>query len=345
MGALGPKSLTSALLFAAACARPGMPTALEHKGAPALPAPAAKPPTATSGAAQLQHSACKPAAAIQPIELPALSDRSSDNLRAWVAALAGPELRGREAGTNDALRAARGIAEQFARLGAHAPGEGGYCVEFSADGLRDQNVIAHLPPTTDGCRWIVLGAHYDALGVDQAGRVRPGADDNASGIAVMLEVARLVATSARRPRVGLVLAAFGAEEKDMLGSQAYVAHPSVPLDSVALMINVDMAGRRPGGRYPSIGWEASGPERRATAGLVRQASKRAQVGAIPMRLGDRGDSASFAPHVPTLFFSTAVHPDYHQPTDTPERVDYGQVERALRIVLEVVDAVACRLDR
>jgi putative aminopeptidase FrvX len=219
------------------------------------------------------------------------------------------------------------------------PNDDGYCQPFSADGYRDQNVIAHLNP--ERACFVVLGAHYDALGEDAAGRIRPGADDDATGVAVMLEVARLVATSARRPRAGLVLAAFGAEENGLVGSQAYVAQPTVPLERVALMVNVDMAGRRPGGRYPSIGWEASGPERRATAALVRRAADAVQVGAIPMRLGDRGDSASFAPHVPTVFFSTAVHPDYHQPTDTPERVDYGQVERALKVVLELIERVEC----
>jgi hypothetical protein len=338
MGALGTKSLSIALLLAVACARSELP-ALEHRPARAPASDGPRP--ATSALARIERSACSSAAGVEPIELPPISQGSAENLRAWVAALAGPELRGRRAGTADALRAARMIAEQFARLGASAPDADGYCVPFVVEQARDQNVIAHLPPKTEGCRWVVLGAHYDALGVDDAGRVRPGADDDASGIAVMLEVARLVASSLRRPAVGLVLAAFGAEEQGMLGSQAYVAQPSVPLRSVALMINVDMAGRRPGGRYPSVGWEASGPERRATATLVRLASKQARVGAIPMRLGDRGDSASFAPHVPTLFFSTAVHPDYHQPTDTPERVDYGQVERMLAIVLEVVERVAC----
>jgi hypothetical protein len=231
------------------------------------------------------------------------------------------------------------IADYFASIGAAKPSADGYCQGFAAEGYRDQNVVAHLHP--ERACFVVLGAHYDALGEDDAGRIRPGADDDATGIAVMLEIARLVAAERLVLRTGLVLAAFGAEEKGLVGSRAYVRSPSVPLDRVALMVNVDMAGRRPGGRYPSIGWEASGPDRRATATRVIRAAKRAQVGAIPMRLGDRGDSASFSPHVPTVFFSTAVHPDYHQPTDTPDRVDYGQVERALSLVREVLQSVEC----
>jgi hypothetical protein len=292
-------------------------------------------------------SSCAIARDLEAPEQPALSaqrEPSRANLRAWVETLAHPALRGREAGTPDARRAARLISEYLASLGADAPSGGDRCLPFSEAGLRDQNVVAHLPHASTAlppsCRWIVVGAHYDALGVDPRGRIRPGADDNATGVAVVLELARLVKSGARRPRTGLVLAAFGAEEKDLTGSRAYVAAPSVPLEEVALMINVDMAGRRPA-NIPSIGYEASGPERRTTAALVRRAAERSKVGAIAMLLGDRSDSASFSQRVPTLFFSTTVHADYHQPSDTPERVDYAQVERALSLVLDIVEHHPC----
>jgi hypothetical protein len=337
MGTLGPKSLSVALgLCAVACANSPAPPPIAIQASQPEARSAPEQPVVSS-----QRSTCATSGDAEPIALPARSETSAENLRAWVFALAGPELRGREAGTHDSKRAARSIADYFQAIGASPPDASGYCRAFAGEGYRDQNVIAHLAPSVPDCGWIVLGAHYDALGVDKSGNVRPGADDDATGIAVMLEVARLVVTGKRRPRPGLVLAAFGAEEKGLVGSQAYVSSPTVPLNRVALMVNVDMAGRKPGGKYPSIGWEPFGPNRRSTAALVRSAAMRVQVGAIPMRLGDRGDSASFAPHVPTLFFSTAVHPDYHEPTDTPERVDYGQVDRALRLVLELVERVEC----
>lgn len=335
MGALGAKSLSAALL-AIACASQA-PSARPPIALQAARAPAETPPIAAERRPDV--TTCEPARGIEPPAVPVLGGSSAENLRAWVYALAGPELRGREAGTRDALRAARLIADYFARIGAATPTPEGYCQSFVADGYRDQNVIAHLHP--ERACFVVLGAHYDALGEDGAGRIRPGADDDATGMAVLLEIARLVTEGDLELRTGLVLAAFGAEEKGLVGSQEYVKSPSVPLERVALMINVDMAGRRPGGRYPSIGWEASGPDRRATAGRVIRAAERVRVGAIPMRLGDRGDSASFSPHVPTVFFSTAVHPDYHQPTDTPDRVDYGQVERALSLVRAVLESTVC----
>ncbi len=286
---------------------------------------------------------CAPAKGLAPIDAPGLEatgEPSVANLSAWVHTLAGPELRGREAGTTDALRAARAIAERFAALGIEPPDAGGYCREFWGDGFRDHNVVAHVPPREPACRWVMLGAHYDALGVDRKGRVFPGADDNASGVALLLEAARVLTSAERAPRVGLSFVAFGGEEKDLSGSRAYAEHPTRPLADVALMINVDMVGRRPGG-HPGIGYEPSGRGRAETDRMVKGAAGRARVGVIPMLLGDRSDSASFAPHVATVFFSTAVSADYHRPTDTPERVDYAQVRRALDLVLELIDSVDC----
>ena len=288
---------------------------------------------------------CAAELAGEPLALPtadASPDISRTNLESWVRLLAGPELKGREAGTNDSKRAARLLADHFLAVGALGPIAGGYCQLFAASGISDQNVVAHVPPVGDAgrCGWVVVGAHYDALGVDSKGRVRPGADDNATGVAVLTEIARLAASRQLGSEVGIVVAAFGAEEKDLLGSEAYVADPTVELSRVTLMINVDMAGRRPANN-PGLGYEATGPKRRWAQRLVRAAGKRARVGVISMRLGDRGDGASFSPHVPTVFFSTTVHADYHLPTDTADRVDYAQVERAARTVRELIVSLPC----
>ncbi len=345
MGALGAKSVIrrSALIglgLLSACS-----TSVPEP-AVALPTAAESAPHPTRAPAPVEAAAgvpvCEAAEHLPAVEQPTLesmSDPSENNLRSWVQTLAGPALRGREAGTDDALRAARSIAERFSALGIDRPDRAGYCRPFSDADLRDHNVVAHLPPRRDACRWVVLGAHYDALGVDRRGRIFPGADDNASGVSLLLEAARLLA-SERRPDAGVVFAAFGGEEKDLSGSRAYVQGPTLPLDRVALMINVDMVGKRPAG-HPGIGYQPSGRDAGHTDRLVKGAAGRAGVGVIPMRLGDRSDSASFAPRVPTVFFSTAVSAEYHQPTDTPERVDYGQVRRALQIVLELVESVGC----
>jgi aminopeptidase N len=295
-------------------------------------------------------SACSVAAHVEPVVAPALEASlqiSTANLRAWVSALAGPSLRGRAAGSADSRRSARLLAEYLRTLGAQPPSGSDHCRPFEVNGVRDQNVIGYLPPpgsarASNAGKWVVLGAHYDALGVDAQGRIYPGADDNATGVAILLEVARLLAARSANgglaARPGVVFIAFGAEEEGLYGSAAYVAAPTIPLERVALMINVDMAGRLLAGN-PGIGYEATGPERRSTVALVRRAASAAKVGVAPLHLGDRGDSASFSPYVPTVFFCTTVHADYHQPTDTAERVNYAQVTRAAELVLSLIEHV------
>lgn len=303
-------------------------------------------------------SACSLAARVEPVAAPALeasAQISTANLRGWVSTLAGPSLRGRAAGSVDSQRSARLLAEYLRTLGAEPPSGSDHCRAFEVNGVRDQNVIGYLPPPSSAHakagsanytgKWVVLGAHYDALGVDAEGRIYPGADDNATGVAILLEVARVLAlrsadgSAAARP--GVVFIAFGAEENGLYGSAAYAAAPTISFDRVALMINVDMAGRLLAGN-PGIGYEATGPDRKSTTALVGRAASASKVGVAPLHLGDRGDSASFSPYVPTVFFCTTVHADYHQPTDTAERVNYAQVTRAAQLVLSLIEQVPAK---
>jgi len=291
-------------------------------------------------------SACALAREVEPVAMPELEASagiSTANLRAWVNVLAAPALRGRQAGSDDSRRSARLIAEYLLELGVQPAYDSDYCRAFSIPGLRDQNVVGMLLPTGAAreSKWIVLGAHYDALGVDTHGNIRPGADDNATGVALLLEVARLLALarpaleSSQQSSPGVVFAAFGAEEPGLYGSAAYVRSPPLPLERVSLMVNVDMAGRLLAGNA-GIGYEVTGQSRTLTTGLVREAARTAHVGVVPMNLGDRSDNASFSPYVPSVFFSTTIHADYHRPTDTADRVDYAQVTRAARVVLKLV---------
>ncbi len=289
---------------------------------------------------------CTTAAGLPRVAPPTLTASlapSKQNLQSWVELLAGPGLRGRQAGTRDSKRAAALIAEQFRELGAKAPRSDGYCVPFSNAQLSDQNVVAHISAPKPECPWVVVGAHYDALGTDKNGVMYPGADDNASGVAVLMELARLIQAGTVTPDVGVVLAAFGGEETDLAGSRAYVQSPTVPLSKVSMMINVDMAGRKPAG-YPIIGYEAYGKGRARSSRRVRMAAAKAKVRTVAAQLGDRSDSSSFSPHVPAVFFCTMVHADYHKPTDVPERVDYAQTTRTLKLVTAMVESLPCSIN-
>ncbi|HEY3352097.1 MAG TPA: M20/M25/M40 family metallo-hydrolase, partial [Polyangia bacterium] len=244
------------------------------------------------------------------------------------------------------------LAAELARAGwSPLLADGSLCQPFTSGAINDQNVVARLPAPA-GARGpaIILGAHYDALGL-RGGRLHPGADDNASGVAALLEVARLLPRRAARPPGDVILVFFGAEEVRARGSRHFVAHPPVPLERVALMVNLDQVGRPLLDGHPlrrllgsprdAFGYTVSMLGRAAAEARMRHASNatRTPVIGIPEGLlplaGFYTDSLSFAGRVPALMLSTSIHADYHRPSDTADRIDLGQVERAVRLMLAI----------
>jgi hypothetical protein len=267
-------------------------------------------------------------------------------LRLWVDLLASPELRGRHPTSADSRAAAALLADRMADLGLAAPFAGGsFCQAFPVMEEDGYNVVGHLT-AEDGPRRaaVLVGAHYDGQGVLPTQIPYPGADDNASGVAALLEVARL---ARRRPwPFDLVFMATGGEEIGQLGAKAWVRRPTVPIANLLLAVNLDMVGR-PWPKAPStaIGYEAMGKEPGTVLARLREAS--AASGVEIRRLTDlfaeehlKSDSAVYRRHAPTLYLSTGLHEDHHQPTDTPDKVDVEQVGRTVRLVLALLEVLA-----
>ncbi len=184
---------------------------------------------------------------------------------------------------------------------------------------------------------VVVGAHYDHLGrgefgslaPDRQGEVHNGADDNASGAAGLLELARVFARSPR-PRRSLVLVAFSGEEAGLLGSREYVADPRIPIANTVAMVNLDMIGRLRTGTLFIFGTETS-PD---FPKLVRRAADAARMG-VNLTQGTfaPSDQTSFvARGVPVLFFFTGNHGDYHTPDDDAARLDAEGEAHVLEVV-------------
>lgn len=330
-----------------------------------------------------------PLSRLEGPDLAAGAAPAEGNLEGWVNTLADPSLRGRRAGSAESRQVARLIADAFADFGLRAPFEGGdYCQPFEvaleAGDLEsvvtaiDQNVVGHTagladqphtpPPPAEATGsatsqpssrpLVVIGAHYDGLGVDETGRIYPGADDNASGVAVLLELARLIGRDGPDLGVDVVFVAFGAEEQWLVGSSRFVSAPTVPLDRVDLMINLDMLSRplldghwaraALGNPENAIGYVLGSVEADATRTLLYQAAEATatQVIGVPEWLlesvGFGADSMVFSPQVPTLFFSTSVHDDYHAVTDTPDKIDVSQMVRGTELVLAVLRGLGRR---
>ena len=212
------------------------------------------------------------------------------------------------------------------------------------------NVVAVLPGRDPKLRreFIAVGAHMDHLGHGERhslggaaalGQIHPGADDNASGTAMVLELARELKRA--RPRRSILLMAYGGEEEGLLGSQYWIQHPTQPLSSVKFMVNFDMVGRLDP-KVPRLMMGGLGAPKAAVEAAEKLAPKAFAITADIGAAVGGSDHMSFAQaKIPTFFFFTGLHGDYHRPSDQAGRVDYaGMAELAAygrAVVLQLAD--------
>lgn len=269
---------------------------------------------------------------------------------AAVRVLAHDSMEGRAAGTAGNARARRWLLGEFGALGLDAP-PGGHAQAFplaDAPGAAlGVNLVGIIPGRTRPGRVLVLGAHHDHLGI-RRDSIYNGADDDASGVAAVLELARWL--RAHPPASTVVVALFDAEEGGSLGAEAFLRAPPVPLAGVAAMVNLDMVGRNVADELWIAG-TAHWP------GLVPVAEAAAERSRLRVRLGhDRPgvagmDDWTFASDhgpfhragIPFLYFGEEDHADYHRPTDDAERIQPAFLHAAAETVLDallVLDTLA-----
>jgi hypothetical protein len=270
-----------------------------------------------------------------------------EEVRAHVYRLASPEFLGR-AGPG-AARAARHIRDAFRRLELQPAFGDSYFQQIPAPaaeggrrkaGFVGRNVAAVLPGTDPKLKdeWIVLSAHFDHLG-KRDGVLYPGADDNASGVAMLLEVAERFALQKERPRRTVVFVAFDQEEAGLLGSKHFAAHPPRDLKKLKVFLTADMLGRSMANLMDeyvfALGSESSPRLRKVLEEVAPE--KGLTVGRVGADLiGTRSDYGPFRDRrIPFLFFSTGQHPDYHKPTDLPDRIDYVRLAQISRWIADL----------
>lgn len=212
------------------------------------------------------------------------------------------------------------------------------------------NVVGVLPGRGNlDDQTVVIGAHYDHVGMGGFGSLAPGtvavhngADDNASGTATLLAAAsrlteRLKDVASHRR---IVFIAFTAEERGLLGSRHYVRHPRFPLEETVAMINLDMVGRLKDNELTVHGTgSAVGINR-----IVDQAN--AELGfdlyKIASGYGPSDHQPFYRAGVPVLFFFTGLHPDYHRPSDDFDKINFGGMARITDMVVKVAERLAVR---
>lgn len=217
-------------------------------------------------------------------------------------------------------------------------------VEVKRETRTVHNVVGYVPGTTD--EHVVIGAHYDHLGLgyqhslspSQAGTPHLGADDNASGTAGVLELARYFGSRPRMTR-GVVLMTFAGEELGLLGSSYYVNNPRYPLERAAAMINMDMIGRirdkkvYVGGLGTGTTFKETVEKLAGGAGLKFEFSDQTGYGS--------SDHTSFtAKQVPVLFFFSGLHADYHKPSDTWDKIAGAEAAELLGFIAGLTERLA-----
>jgi aminopeptidase YwaD len=324
---------------------------------------------------------------------PARVDALETNLRKHVTYLASDKLEGRRTGEKGATYAAGYIANQFAKLrlkpGARSlNGKPNYMQPFSYTPVRDPHAAATEPTKVvtlnaksayniigilDGHdkvlknEAIVIGAHYDHLGRGGQGslaanstEIHFGADDNASGTAAIIELARLFAKEKKNKRT-IIFIAFSGEEDGLFGSKFYVNNPVFPLDKTVAMINLDMVGRLNnnkltiGGIGTASEWKSliegqnldnrnatSPPKPEGYLGPPIRVQDVKQKFALALNddgFGPSDHSSFYGKQIPVLFFFTGTHLDYHKPTDTADKINYGGLQQIVDYVAAIAKAI------
>ena len=271
------------------------------------------------------------------------------DVRPHIEFLAGDQLRGR-AGA-DSRKAADYLVKQFRTCGLQPlfgedyyqsiPGKAG---PSQTPTIVGRNVGAWCPGSDEQLRneYVIIGVHYDHLG-QMNGEIYAGADDNASGVAMMLEVARQFSRQPVKPKRSIVFVGFDLEEHMLWGSRWFAAHPPCPLEQVKLFITADMIGRSLGDLHlPVVFAMGSEHSPQVKAGLDRIGRPEGlEISRLGIDLvGTRSDYGPFRDReIPFLFFSTGEHPDYHTPRDVPAKIDYDKAARVSSLVLELVEHI------
>ena len=305
--------------------------------------------------ALLLFTACRTAESRQSPTLSADASR----IQRDIAFLADDRFEGRGTGTPGIDSAAAFIAQRHASLGLKPLADGSFLQRFTArsaqmahegraDGVPTQNVVAMVPGTDLALRgqYVVIGAHYDHLGRSSNGALDPelknaihnGADDNASGTAAVMELARLF--SSRPAKRTLVFASFSGEELGLLGSQWFVEHAPMAMDSIAAMVNFDMVGRLKNDKLIVYG-VATATELPAIVESANVVPK-LTISAVGDGFGPSDHSSFYTKGIPVLHFFTDLHEDYHRASDDVEKINADGEARVVALAERVVRTIADR---
>ncbi|HEU4339895.1 MAG TPA: M20/M25/M40 family metallo-hydrolase [Planctomycetota bacterium] len=276
---------------------------------------------------------------LQAADLPksVLESMTSDGIFAHITELASDAYQGREAGTPGEVKAAEYLEGKLKEWKIAPAGvRSMYFQPFSGEGKAMKNVLGWIPGAHAQLKneFVLIGAHYDHIGMMRDGddRINNGADDNASGTAVALEIARALGSMKVKPARSVLFGWWSGEERGLLGSKHYVDNPTVNLRAIVACLNLDMVGRN---AEDSIDIEGTGcsPDLRTLFDRVnsRKIFKSINYGVKEVK-GDTDHFHFFKAGIPAVEFFSGYHADYHKPGDESEKITKPKLEKVARFV-------------
>lgn len=286
------------------------------------------------------------------------TDITPSDIESHINYLAQDTLRGRQAGTPGEAMAARYIADHFRQFGLEPLGEDStYYQQFSVNMARlnnphrsdtvsrpgeeriAKNVIGVVRGIGQPNEYIIIGAHYDHLGMGEFGslytrddlQIHNGADDNASGTSGLLELAQYFAQ--HRPQKSIVFMAFSGEEMGLLGSQHFVENPTLSLQNVHAMINMDMIGRLSENKLIIMG---TGTTDRWQTLIDEANTDSLDIQTQPGGTGASDHTTFYNKQIPVLHYFTDTHSDYHRPSDDTQYINFEGEDRVLEHIKQLV---------
>ncbi len=273
------------------------------------------------------------------------------NIKIHIKVLSDDAMQGRQTGSEGEHMALEYIAKEFKALNLQPKGEANsYEQKFpfkggvhgtGTEGMA-HNVVAYLDNKAE--KTIIIGAHYDHLGMGEngssldanpQGKIHNGADDNASGVAGVLELARYFSKNKITEKSNFLFICFSGEELGLYGSKYFTEHPTVDLSKVNYMINMDMIGRlNPTTKSLSVSGSGTSPVWETT---LKNMGTQLSIKTDSAGVGPSDHTSFYLKNLPVLHFFTGSHSDYHKPTDDWDKINYAGEKEVLELIVAVIE--------
>lgn len=282
---------------------------------------------------------------------------SEKKLKKHIQYLASDKLKGRGTGSPEEKMAAEYIAKQFKKIGLQPKGTAGdwmhqYTFKKSSDPhgmnhdgpeIRSNNVVGYLD---NGAPYtVIIGAHYDHLGLghdgnsleaNSKGMIHNGADDNASGTAGVIELARYLVNNGVKEQHNFLFICFSGEELGLFGSKKYAEYPTIDFAKVSYMLNMDMIGRLNEEKRLLVGGVGTSP---SFVPLLNGIKTDLTIKHDSAGVGPSDHTSFYLKNIPVLFVFTGQHKDYHKPSDDVDKVNFAGEVQVLDMVIRIIEGL------